>query len=193
MKRASPSTTTPRPAKRVRFTIKGEAIELASDESDDYAVTLSDAYPLVPDPEAPRHLNWSRILAAIPEDEREATKRFILENHLDYFIDGDHPVGYPWKASDTVLRFMPQTKWIRAAKDAGILDLNKIAALPMDVLERRQFDRDLGYSLQRYGEIDQDGHRGWFRRHMCTRAPALLCETCRPHWFLQEGTCPCGE
>lgn len=158
---------------------------------EDHDTEVSSFHPLVPTP-PPRRLNWDRILAAIPEAEKDEAKTFILLHHLDYFIDGDHPVGY-LEPDQSRIRFLPQTKWIEAAREADILDLNRMAMLPMDVLERRQFYRDLGYSLQRYGEVSILGHRGWFGRHMCDRAPTLLCEGCRPVWFLQEGTCPCKE
>lgn len=187
MKRAATTAAASPPTKRARFTVRGETFSASSDEES--CDEIDDRFPLVPVPE-PRYLNWDRILAAVPRDEQEATKRYILKYHLDYFIDGDHPVGYRGDDQKT-LRFLPQTAWIEHAFDKGALDLNKMVFVPMTSLERRQFHRDLGYSLQRYGELSRLGHRGWFTRHMCDKAPTLLCETVRPQWFLQEGTCPC--
>lgn len=179
--------------KRMRFFVNGETKEVTPDESsDEYDEELDPRFPLVPLPE-PRVLNWAHILAAVPREEWEKTKRFIIENHLDYFIDGDHPVGYP-RANDTeTLRFMPQVQWIKSAFETGALDLNKLVLTKMPMLERRQIHRDLAYSLQRYGELSKLGHRGWFGRHMCEQAPTLICEPCRPYWYLQEGTCPCAN
>lgn len=147
-------------------------IELAADASEDsYDTDVCEAevVPLGP----PRALDWPKILQHIPAEEKDATKAYILTEALDFFVDGDHPVGYK-TLDDTVLRFVPQTQWIQMAWDHKALDLNALAAVPMAVLERRQFYRDLNYSLQRYGEVSLLGHRGQFRRHMCERAPARV-------------------
>ena len=111
----------------------------------------------VPTASARAPYDWDVILAYVPAERKEETKRVILGCYTDAFLDGDHPVE--WDGGG-VIRFKADPV-LKAIENAGLSGFNEISlARYMGIIANDAYlkiHRGIGYSLSGY--LDLSGVR----------------------------------